>query len=74
MKLFNLVLDSSVLIVIILFKFIDGATLIFTSSKMKLNINVFYEYLLHRLYDFPLKHKSDTSNGESLFIPIGVED
>lgn len=35
---------------------------------------MFYEYILHRLYDFPLKHKSDTSNGESLFIPIGIDD
>ena len=37
-------------------------------------MNVFYDYLLHRLYRFPLKHKSDTSNGESIFVPVGIDD
>lgn len=48
--------------------------MLFTSQKTNTNLNIFYEYILHRLYDQPLRHKSDIQNGESLFIPIGIED
>lgn len=37
------------------FHSLDGATLLFTSSKTNTNLNVFYEYILHRLYDFDFK-------------------
>jgi hypothetical protein len=39
-----------------------GATLVYTSTKNNSNLNVFYEYILHRSYDFPLRYKSETVN------------
>jgi len=52
----------------------DGATLLFTSAKNEINLEIFYYYILHRLYKMPLKEKNDLTNLESLFIPTGVDD
>lgn len=35
-----------------------GATLVYASTKNNSNLKVFYEYILHRSYGFPLKYKS----------------
>ena len=38
--------------------FEDGASLLFTSCKTDINIKLFYEYILHRFFNFPLKFKN----------------
>lgn len=41
-----------------------GASLFYSSSKTKSNISQLYEYLLHRLYGFQLKLKSELLSKE----------
>lgn len=36
---------------------IDGGTLIYTSIKNNSNLNILYEYILHRAYNMPLRFK-----------------
>ena len=48
--------------------------MLFTSAKSAVNLEIFYHYILHRLYKMPLKEKNDLTNLESLFIPTGVDD
>jgi dynein light intermediate chain 1, cytosolic len=57
-----------------------GAGLIYTSCKtsenmqgQQQNIDLFYEYLLHLLYQFPFKYKSEGTIPDALFIPIGYD-
>lgn len=35
-----------------MFKKLDGATTIYTSPKRTINLNVLYEYIVHRIYNF----------------------
>jgi len=51
-----------------------GATLVYASTKNNSNLNVFYEYILHRSYGFPLKYKSETVNEEEIFVPLGADN
>lgn len=51
-----------------------GATLLFTSSKSNINVDILYEYLLHRLYSFDLRFKSELVHKESIFIPSGQDN
>lgn len=46
----------------------------FTSSKNVESLEVFYEYILHTLYGFSLKNKSEIYNIESIFIPTGSDN
>lgn len=34
----------------------DGATLIYTSNKNEINIESFYEYILHRFFNLQLRY------------------
>ena len=40
----------------------DGAALIYTSIRSNSNLGLFYEYVLHRSYGFPLRFKPDAAN------------
>lgn len=40
----------------------DGASLIYTSIRNNSNLNLLYEYLLHRAYQFPLRFKTEAVN------------
>ena len=51
-----------------------GASLIFTSCKSQNNLVLLYEFILHKLYNFPLLHKADPNNRENIFIPVGSDD
>lgn len=50
-----------------------GASVIFTSAKGNRNLNVTYQYILHRLYDFDFPHKPEVIERENLFIPSGFD-
>ena len=50
-----------------------GASVIFTSSIAERNLDVFYSYLTHRLYDMQFEHKPQTVDKDSLFIPSGFD-
>lgn len=50
-----------------------GASVIYLSSKTKSNLQVFYDYLLHRFYSFGLKDKAEVLARESIFIPSGFD-
>ena len=55
------------------FALIHGASIIYTSGKSNNNNNlsVLYEYIVHRLYNFRLKHKAQILTKDSVFIPSG---
>ena len=48
-----------------------GATLLFVSPKYNININLAYEYLMHRLYEFKLKSEAQVHEKNQIFIPSG---
>ena len=48
-----------------------GATLLFVSPKYNININIAYEYLMHRLYEFKLKSEAQVHEKNSIFVPSG---
>lgn len=48
-----------------------SASIFYTSTKSGNNINVLYEYIMHRLYGFPFKHKPQVLTKDAVFIPSG---
>jgi hypothetical protein len=34
---------------------LDGASVLYTSSKNDINVQMFYEYVLHRFYNFTFR-------------------
>jgi hypothetical protein len=52
---------------------IDGASTIYTSTKTNANIQLLYEYLIHRLYKFDFNSKPNIIDKESYFIPSGYD-
>ncbi|CAG9326675.1 unnamed protein product [Blepharisma stoltei] len=48
-----------------------GASIIYTSSKTGINVNTFYNYIVHRLYGFRFTQKAQIIDRESIFIPAG---
>ena len=50
-----------------------GATIIYVSTKQNINLNVLYEYILHRIYKFEFRHKANTMDKDSYFIPAGYD-
>ncbi|OMJ91772.1 hypothetical protein SteCoe_5675 [Stentor coeruleus] len=48
-----------------------GASLFYTSSKNSANVGVIYDYIMHRIYGFPFKHKSQIVTRDQIFIPSG---
>ena len=50
-----------------------GASIFYTSGKANININVLYDYIVHRLFGFDLTHRPNLSEKESFFIPAGYD-
>jgi dynein light intermediate chain 1 len=50
-----------------------GASVFYTSNKINTNnnLNVLYEYIVHRIYGFRFKYKPQIISKESIFIPSG---
>jgi len=50
-----------------------GAALVYTmvQAKNTTNIDVLYNYLMHRLYDYPLKQSAKVPSRDALFVPSG---
>lgn len=50
-----------------------GAALVYTmvQAKNTTNVNVLFDYLMHRLYGYPLKLKPITPSRDALFLPSG---
>lgn len=53
-----------------------GATIVFTivQPKKNSNIDVLYEYLMHRLYGYAFKRQAVPSSRDALFVPSGWDD
>ena len=52
---------------------IDGASLLFVSDKGPINYELFYHYLMHRLYSFPFRYKAIVDEKTRIFIPSGFD-
>ena len=52
---------------------LDGATVLFVSDKGAINYELFYHYLMHRLYSYPLRYKHIVDDKVRLFIPSGFD-
>ena len=50
-----------------------GATVIFTSTLANKNLRTYYQYLLHRLYEFEFPHPANIVDKDSLFLPSGFD-
>lgn len=50
---------------------VDGAALVYTSARTGDNIQVLYEYLIHRIYGFRFSRQAQILERESTFIPCG---
>lgn len=48
-----------------------SASIFYTSTKSGNNINALYDYIMHRIYGFPFKHKAQVLTKDSIFIPSG---
>jgi dynein light intermediate chain 1 len=48
-----------------------GAALVFTSAKYGHNVDVAYEYLVHRVYDYKLSAETQTHEKDKIFVPSG---
>jgi hypothetical protein len=54
-------------------KNLDGATIIYTSAKPNINLNILYEYILHRIYKFEFRHKPNIMDKDAYFVPSGYD-
>jgi len=50
-----------------------AATIISTSEKSQINIELLYQYIAHRVYAFPLQYKPLLDEKNRLFIPSGFD-
>lgn len=48
-----------------------GASLFYISTRSNANIQVLYDYLMHRFYGFTFSHKSNILARDQIFIPSG---
>eukprot|EP00794_Sanderia_malayensis_P018742 gene18742-20631_t len=51
-----------------------GAALMYTSVKDGRNLDAFYKYLIHRIYDFPLRIPPQVVEKDAVFIPMGWDN
>ena len=51
-----------------------GATIIYTSGKNNININIIYDYICHILFNFDLTHKPNLTDNDAYFIPAGYDN
>ena len=45
-----------------------GGSLIYTSTKENFNTSLLYKYLLHRLYNFPLRDSAQVVEKDAIFM------
>lgn len=50
-----------------------GATTIYGSTRHNINLNIFYEYILNRIYNFEFLNKPNLSDKDSYFVPSGYD-
>ena len=50
-----------------------GATIIYTSTKKKLNIQILYDYIFYTLYNFDMIHPTNMRAKNLFFIPSGYD-
>ena len=50
-----------------------GATVLFTSATQNTNLNILYQYQMHRVYDFPFPFKSQIDEKDTIFVPSGFD-
>ena len=50
-----------------------GATIIYTSTKKKLNIQILYDYIFYTLYNFDMIHPTNMRAKNLYFIPSGYD-
>jgi len=50
-----------------------AATLLYISLKQNINLDIFFDYLLHRFYGFGLKYNAEVVHKDSIFIPSGYD-
>jgi hypothetical protein len=53
---------------------LDGASVIYTSTKQNINLNILYDYILHRSYKFDLVHRPNLMDRDAFFIPSGYDN
>lgn len=47
---------------------LDGASLVYTSVKEEKNCDLFYNYLVHRIYGFPFDTPAYVVEKDSVFV------
>jgi hypothetical protein len=52
---------------------IDGATTLYLSTRQNINLNILYEYILNRIYNFDFLYKPNLSDRDSYFVPCGYD-
>lgn len=50
-----------------------GASVVYTSTTQKRNLDVWYQYILHRLYDLDLPFGPEFAERDTLFVPAGSD-
>lgn len=50
---------------------VDGAALVYTSARSNNNLQLLYEYLMHRIYGFRFTQEAQVLERESTFVPSG---
>lgn len=50
-----------------------GASVVYTSAKTNINVELIYNYICHRLFFFPLMTKPNLIDKDSYFIPCGYD-
>ena len=51
-----------------------GATIVYTSSKGNINLNILYDYICHTLFNFDLIYKPNLADIETYYIPAGYDN
>lgn len=52
---------------------LDGASTIYCNTKQNVNLQLLYEYITHRLYDFKFTYKPNIIEKDAYFIPAGYD-
>ena len=51
-----------------------GATIIYSSCKKNININIIYDYICHILFNFELFHKPNITDNDGYYLPAGYDN
>lgn len=50
-----------------------GATVVFTSTLANKNLQTYYQYMMHRIYDFEFPFPANIEEKDNLFVPSGFD-